>query len=196
MNLRHLQSKIATRVREGTPPYKILEDYADGGNIEMAASVLSTLPPNGAMRRHRLGKTVLILNFSLFALVLMAGLVDSITVGEDLGLWIGTLIATLGIVYGLIRNRYWAYVGVPVCILFGFLADLSDTFTVHSSGDRFGLLLLLGIFYLPGLVCALIAWRVRRSVFPFAGLMGPRRNKDGKLAILQELRTKPDNGAA
>jgi hypothetical protein len=120
------------------------------------------------------------------SLIGVVGLVDAFAGARNWTPWAFSIAGDVGLVYGFVRRRLWAYTGFPLWLLWGLLYDLGilrrpGEASEPGSGDT------LIIFYVVATVLALIAYRIRRRVYPYAGFSGPRRDKGGQLAIMADL---------
>ena len=177
---------VNAMLSQGKTPGEILAAFSSQPDKLQAAAILCAQPDRRQLHRNRAGNGALIIFCLLLSLSAVANLVDTIVSGLQWMPWPLYASGNVGLVYGFARRRLWAYAGFPIWLLYMLLNDLRDLAARDQDPN-----LLPGIvfafFYSVALIFVWIAYRIRRRLYPYAGFMGPRREKGGRLAILAAL---------
>lgn len=178
--------KVREMVSQGMTTREIVDAFPSQSDRLQVAAILSTQPDPNQLSRSRAGNRSLITFCLLMSLLGIVGLVDAYAEGKNWTPWVLSTAGDLGLVYGFVRQRLWAYAGFPLWVLLGLLNDLgvvrNPAQDVESGSD-----VTLAAFYGVSMIFVWIAYRIRRRVYPYAGFGGPRRSKGGQLAILADL---------
>jgi len=178
--------KVEDMLKQGMTAREIIDAFGSPSDKWQAAGILSMQPDLRHWRRYRAGNRSLITFCVVMALAGLVGLVDAYAESEIWTPWVLSIAGDLGLVYGFVRRRLWAYAGFPVWLLWGLLSDLGFL-RIPGQEPEPGSDVTVVIFYVVAAVLVLIAYRIRRRLYPYAGMSGPRRDKNGQLAILADL---------
>ena len=179
-------AKVQQMLGRGMTTSEILGAFSSQSDRLEVAAVLSAQPDPMQVSRYRVGNRCLITFCALMALLGVANLAFAYDEGKNWTPWAVSTAGHLGLAYGFVRRRLWAYAGFPVWLLWMLLNDLgilrSPAQDMEAASGE-----LLALFYAVSIPFVWIAYRIRRRVYPYAGLIGPRKVKGGQLAIIAEL---------
>ena len=177
---------VNAMVAQGMTAREILAAFSSQSDKLQVAAILCAQPNRRELHRSHAGNWSLVVFCLLLSLSGAVSLVDTIVSGQHWMPWALYVSGTLGLVYGFVRRRLWAYAGFPIWLLYLLLNDLRGLATPKQDADLLPAIMLT-FFYSLAVIFVWIAYRIRRRLYPYAGFMGPRRDKGGRLAILAAL---------
>lgn len=170
MNLKHLRLEIEQRLTSGESKTAVFHDVQRQGLPERtAATWIAAYAAPELCRRYAGIKNTMV---ALAVVELLFGFVLAAVLGLELGASWGLFAAVLagmvggGFVWGVVRNRLWAYNTAIVMTLCNLPRTVLDLLRQPSEA---------AIALAIGLPLLAFTWYVRNRLFPDVGFLGPRR---------------------
>ena len=161
---------------EGKTHKEILLQFTNEQEQLAAGAVLSATPEANVLRDHRWGHRILIGSFALLAFTWLI----SIEVAIDVLLVVGMIWVIV-----LIKGRNpWGYNSAILVSAWLLLSAIWDLTTI-SDDIYYGIFLVFASAF--SVLLGALAYHLRFRLFPYMGLLGPRRDEKGRPILIEIL---------